>query len=89
MMTVTPIDLNPAEAILAFASYLTTRDEVTTASAAHDSAPMAEAVRDFCAVNGLEPREGFERLDVRFPVPGGIGGGDDPGVSIPKPEDRS
>lgn len=70
-MTVAPIDLTAHEALLHFAGWLTSRDEVMTLSGRHDAAPMAEAVHDFCAVNMLpEPRDGWELKAVRHPSSG-------------------
>ena len=45
--------LNPSEAVCGFAAWLTTRDEVTTMSARHSSGPIADLVKEFCAVQGL------------------------------------
>ena len=47
--------LNPAEAVYGFAAWLTTRPERTVMSAADDSAPIAELVKQFCEVNNLGP----------------------------------
>lgn len=47
--------LNPSEAVYGFAAWLTTRDEVTTMSARHDSGVIADLVKEFCAVQGLPP----------------------------------
>lgn len=49
-----PKTLNPSEAVLGFAAWLTTRDEVTTMSARHDSGVIADLVKEFCSVQGLE-----------------------------------
>jgi hypothetical protein len=39
--------VNPANAILAFGAWLTTRPEVTTAGSHENAAPMAERVAEF------------------------------------------
>lgn len=44
-----------SEAVYVFAAWITTRSTVTTASAAHDSAPIAEIVAEFCDANDLKP----------------------------------
>ena len=49
-----PKMLNPSEAVLGFAAWLTTRDEVTKMSARHDSGVIADLVKEFCSVQGLE-----------------------------------
>ena len=68
-MSVKPIDLTASEALYAFGAYLTTRDEVIEIGASRDASPIAEAIRDFCNVNILpEPRDGWEKKEVRFPV---------------------
>lgn len=43
------------EALSTFLGWLTTRDEVTTMSAAHDSAPIAALLKEFVEVNDLPP----------------------------------
>lgn len=49
-----PKTLNPSEAVLGFAAWLTTRDEVTKMSARHDSGVIADLVKEFCSAQGLE-----------------------------------
>tara|TARA_R110000851_G_scaffold268071_2_gene420674 strand:+ start:6144 stop:6449 length:306 start_codon:yes stop_codon:yes gene_type:complete len=57
-----------SEAVVSFVAWLTTRPEVTTMSAAHDSAGPANLVRDWLAVNELrEPRDDFHTIEVRQP----------------------
>ena len=65
-----PDRLLPSEAVIAFVSWVTVRKEVTTMSAAHDSARPAQLVRDWLAVNELrEPREDvFHLIELRQPV---------------------
>jgi len=45
--------LNPSEAVYGFAAWLTTREDKTVMSAADDSAPITELVKQFCEVNNL------------------------------------
>lgn len=45
--------LNSSEAVFGFAGWLTSRDEVTTMSATHDAAAIAELVKQFCETNDL------------------------------------
>lgn len=45
--------LNASEALYGFCAWLTTRKEVTTASSSHDSAPIAERLKQFCETNKL------------------------------------
>ena len=70
-----PRTLNPSEAVLGFVAWLTTRDEVTKMSARHDSGVIADLVKEFCSVQGLEdisaawpdnlkPMEESERADI-------------------------
>ena len=47
--------LNPSEAVYGFASWLTTRSEVTTMSSKHDSSVIAQLVERFCKENNLPP----------------------------------
>lgn len=50
--------LSPSEAIFGFCAWLTTREKITVMSGHHDSAPIVEAIKVFCEVNGLAyPRE--------------------------------
>ena len=70
-MTVTPVDLTASEALFAFMSWLTTRDESITLGKDHDGLQAAELVRDFCIVNMLtEPRADFFDKQIRHPVKG-------------------
>jgi len=49
-----PIRAGPAEAVTAFAAWLTTRREAVTASAAHDSSAWARLCAEFSKANGWE-----------------------------------
>lgn len=54
--------LSPSEAIYGFAGWLTSRREVTTMSASHDAAGIAELVDEFVKRNALpEPRENWHK----------------------------
>lgn len=46
-------ELKASEALFGFVGWLTTREDVTEMSAAHDCAGIADLVRDFCEANGL------------------------------------
>ncbi len=48
-----PNHLSPAEAVYGLLAWLTTREEQTTLSAHHDSAPAAEIAKQFCEANDL------------------------------------
>jgi hypothetical protein len=54
--------LSGSEAVYGFCAWLTTRDKSITMSAKHNSAPIAELIKEFCQVNSLtKPREGWEK----------------------------
>lgn len=50
-----PCSLSASEAVYGFAGWLTTRGEVTTMSASHDSGVVAELVNQYCELNRLTP----------------------------------
>lgn len=47
--------LSPSEAVYAFAAWLTSRVETLRAGLAHDAAPMARLVEQFCRSQSLSP----------------------------------
>ncbi len=58
-------DITPAEAVTAFAAWLTTRDEAVTLGAAHDSAGPCALLKRFCDHHGLGGcREGWKGLEM-------------------------
>ena len=58
-------EMNHVDAIYAFAAWLTQRDKQIVASRRDDASPMAEAVRDFTAVN-------FPGMEISEDAPGWI-----------------
>lgn len=53
--------LEGAEILYGFCNWLTTRREKTVMSAHHDSAPIAELIKQFSDTNGLKcPEDGWE-----------------------------
>jgi hypothetical protein len=55
-------DWSPSEAVLAFASWLTCRDEPTVMGATENASPAVERLKEFCQRHGLEePRPGWEK----------------------------
>lgn len=61
--------VNPANATLAFAAWLTTRPEVTTAGADEHCGPMAERVAEFNQGMGWKVDESQLMELNPFPVP--------------------
>lgn len=61
-------ELSASEAVYGFAGWLTSRDAVTTMSATHDCAGIADLVDEFCKANNLtEPRERWHEPLVHPP----------------------
>ena len=55
--------LSGAEAVIAFAGWLTTRKDPITFSTAHDSAGPCSLAKEFCKAQGLaDPREGWTKF---------------------------
>jgi len=55
------MDLSVSEAIYGFVAWLTTQKQPITAGSAHDCAPWADRISQFCKVNQLPtPREGWQ-----------------------------
>lgn len=50
--------LNPREAVMGFAAWLTTRPEVLTLSENHDSEKVVPLIVRFCDAHGLPPISG-------------------------------
>ncbi len=70
MQNLQPDSLSPAEALISFMAWLTTRPGSIMLGAAHDSAGPAKLVGDFMAVNELAPpRENFLQSVTRWPAP--------------------
>ncbi len=60
--------LSASEALYGFMGWLTTRQEVMSAGASHECAPVADAIKEFCDANDLaQPRDGWEK---NFVYPG-------------------
>jgi|SRR3989304_6284503 len=60
--------LSGSEAVYGFAAWLTCRDNETVMSAHHDSAPIAELVKEFCETNNLDwPREDWHKILIHPP----------------------
>lgn len=52
--------LTGSEAIYGFCGWLTCREKETVMSSHHDSAPIADLIKEFCEVNNLpDPRENW------------------------------
>lgn len=57
------LNLNHSEAVMGFAQWLASRNEVTTLSRIHDPSAISELVQRYCKVNNLpEIRKGFEKF---------------------------
>lgn len=63
--------LTTSETLYSFMGWLTTREGTLTLGAAHDAAPAADVVAQFCDAGNIpDPREGWEKLLARTPKMG-------------------
>lgn len=61
--------LTPAEAVYAFAGWLTSRDASLTIGSTHDAAPVADLVTQFCNSQGFAPPRPEWHRDIKpYPV---------------------
>lgn len=61
--------LTPAEAVYAFAGWLTSRDKPITMGSTHDAAPVADLVMRFCESQGFTPPRPEWHKDIKpYPV---------------------
>lgn len=69
MQAETQEKLSAAEAVMGFAAWLSTREQVTKFGSSEDCAPLVARVREFCETNDLgEPADDYtDRL--KHPVP--------------------
>jgi len=66
-MSISNDKLTPSEALFGFAAWLTSRDEVITASSGHDAGDWARAVDEFCKANNLEECRDDYTKNLTFP----------------------
>jgi len=54
--------MSASEAIFGFAAWLTTRENMTVMSSAHNCVPVMDRIKEFCDTNKLpDPRDGWEK----------------------------